>query len=104
MREDTLTAVEIMTLADGKYTIYQRKDGSTFATRHNAYWLDLVGDHLIANLVQRVQDLEEAIKPLAQLDLRPDGFDKRPDEQVVYARDNSTIKVGDVRRAAGLLK
>lgn len=59
MKEETLTAVEIMKLADGKYAIYQRKDGSTFATRHNAYWRDLTGDHLIANLVQRVKDHEE---------------------------------------------
>lgn len=50
-----------------------------------------------------VAGLIEAIKPLAELDLRPDGFDKRPDDQTIYARDRSTITVGDVRRAAAAL-
>lgn len=50
-----------------------------------------------------VAELIEAIKPLAELDLRPDGFDKRPDDQTIYARDRSAITVGDVRRAAAAL-
>ena len=47
----------------------------------------------------RVDGLEVALRPLAELDLRPDGFDERPDTQTIYARDNSRITVGDVRRA-----
>lgn len=50
-----------------------------------------------------VAELIEAIKPLAALDLRPDGFDKRDDSQPVYARDKTVITVGDVRRASAAL-
>ena len=50
-----------------------------------------------------VAGLIEAIKPLAALDLRPDGFDKRDDSQPVYARDKTVITVGDVRRASAAL-
>ena len=47
----------------------------------------------------RAERLAEALRPLAGLDLRPDGFDKRPDDQTIYARDRTAITVGDVRRA-----
>ena len=50
-----------------------------------------------------VAELIEAIKPLAAIDLRPDGFDKRDDSQPVYARGNTVITVGDVRRASAAL-
>jgi len=50
-----------------------------------------------------VAELIEAIKPLAALDLRPDGFDRRDDSQPVYARGNTVITVGDVRRASAAL-
>lgn len=56
MKEDTLTAVEVLSLADGKYAVYKRKDGSMFATRHGSYWRDLTGDNLVFYLV------EEALK------------------------------------------
>lgn len=52
----------------------------------------------------RAERLAEALRPLAALDLTPDGFDKRPDDQIVYQRNSSTITVGDVRRAAAALR
>lgn len=52
----------------------------------------------------RAERLAEALRPLAELDLRPDGFDKRPDSQVFYARDRTAITVGDVRRAQAALR
>lgn len=58
---------------------------------------------VVSDYSAAVVELIEAIKPLAALDLRPDGFDKRDDSQPVYARDNSVITVGDVRRAAAAL-
>src|SRR5687768_18131697 len=51
-----------------------------------------------------IAGLVEALRPLAGLDLRGDGFDKRPDSQPVYARDASVITVGDVRRAVAALR
>ena len=51
----------------------------------------------------RAKRLAEALRPLANLDLRPDGFDKRPDDQQIYARDRTAITVGDVRRAQAAL-
>lgn len=50
-----------------------------------------------------IRALESAIAPLAALDLRPGGFDKADDGQVVCARDKSAITVGDVRRAKALV-
>ena len=50
-----------------------------------------------------VAALIEALRPLANLDLRPGAFDKLDNSQVVYARDNTTITVGDVRRARAAL-
>src|SRR5690606_9747755 len=50
-----------------------------------------------------VVELIEAIKPLAAIDLRPDGFDKRDDSQPVYARGDTVITVGDVRRASAAI-
>lgn len=50
-----------------------------------------------------VCELAEALKPLANLDLSPGGLDKARDEQVVYARDDSKITVGDVRKARAAL-
>lgn len=48
--------------------------------------------------------LRAALLPLANLDLRGSGFDQRPDDQIVYARDTTKITVGDVRRARAALK
>lgn len=61
------------------------------------------GDAGLIDVADAVAELIEAIKPLAALDLRPGGFDKRDDSQPVYARDNTVITVGDVRRAAAAL-
>ena len=52
----------------------------------------------------RAERLAEALRPLAELDLRPDGFDKRPDDQTIYARDRTAITVGHVRRARAALR
>ena len=52
----------------------------------------------------RAERLAEALRPLANLDLRPDGFDKRPDDQTIYARDQTAITVGHVRRAQAALR
>ena len=57
----------------------------------------------ILNARDAVAELIEAIKPLAALDLRPDGFERRGDSQPVYARGNTVITVGDVRRASAAL-
>lgn len=75
-------------------------DYSLSPERQRAY-----AEHLESLIESRaaVGELIEAIKPLAALDLRPDGFDKRDDSQPVYARDNTVITVGDVRRAAAAL-
>jgi hypothetical protein len=62
-----------------------------------------VGLDGIAEVRAAVAELIEAIKPLAAIDLRPDGFDKRDDSQPVYARGNTVITVGDVRRASAAL-
>lgn len=56
-----------------------------------------------ARLIAAAPDLLEALRPFAALDLRPDGFDKSDDSQPVYARDNSVITVGDVRRAVAAI-
>lgn len=53
-------------------------------------------------LLDEVEALRAALKPLAGLDLRPGQFESLADTQVVYARDNTTITVGDVRRAREL--
>lgn len=58
---------------------------------------------VIADLRAEVEALREALRPLARLDLRGDNMLSRPDDQPVYARDNTVITVGDVRRAAALL-
>jgi hypothetical protein len=56
-----------------------------------------------ARLIAAAPDLLEALRPFAELDMRPDGFDKRDDSQPIYARDNSVITVGDVRRAVAAI-
>jgi hypothetical protein len=67
--------------------------------------LDLDEDEVEANarLIAAAPDLLEALRPFAELDMRPDGFDKRDDSQPIYARDNSVITVGDVRRAVAAI-
>lgn len=50
-----------------------------------------------------IRELTDALRPLAELDLRPGAFDAMGDDQTVYARDKSVITVGDVRRAKKLL-
>jgi hypothetical protein len=47
--------------------------------------------------------LAEALRPLAALDPTADGFDQRPDSQPIYARYNTVITVGDVRKARAAL-
>lgn len=56
-----------------------------------------------ARLIAAAPELLEALLPFSALDLRPDGFDKRDDSQPVYARENSVITVGDVRRAVAAI-
>ena len=56
-----------------------------------------------AALLRERDALREALRPLAELDLRPGGMGSRPDDSVVYARDKSRITVGDVKRARALL-
>lgn len=51
----------------------------------------------------RAERLEEALRPLAALDLTADGFDQRPDSKPIYARNNTVITVGDVRKARAAL-
>lgn len=53
----------------------------------------------IANTWNCHEDLLEALEPLANLDLHAGEFDKMPDDQIVYERNNSRITCGDVRRA-----
>lgn len=51
----------------------------------------------------RAEWLAEALRPLAELDLTPDDFDQRPNSQPIYARNNTVITVGDVRKARAAL-
>ena len=51
----------------------------------------------------KLQALMLAIVPLADLDLRPDSLDRQPDDRIIYARNRTTITVGDVRRARAAL-
>ena len=55
-------------------------------------------------LEAKVDRLAEALRPLADLDLTPDDFDKRPDSQPIYARNKTAITVGDVRKARVALR
>ena len=55
-------------------------------------------------LEAKVDRLAEALRPLAELDLTPDDFDKRPDSQPIYARNKTSITVGDVRKARAALR
>ncbi len=57
----------------------------------------------IAEKDRRADRLAEALRPLAELDLRPDNLETAPDWQTIYARNKSEIKVGDVRRARAAL-
>lgn len=52
---------------------------------------------------ERAERLAEALRPLAALDLTADDFDQRPDSQPIYARNNTVITVGDVRKARAAL-
>lgn len=56
------------------------------------------------DLAAENERLRAALLPLANLDLRGSGFDQRPDDQIVYARDTTKITVGDVLRARAALK
>lgn len=58
----------------------------------------------IRDLLAERDALRAALRPLAELDLRGDGFVHRADTQIVYQREKSKITVGDVHRAAELLK
>lgn len=44
-------------------------------------------------------ELLDALMPLASLDMVGNGDDMRDDDKILYARDKTTITVGDVRRA-----
>lgn len=46
-----------------------------------------------------LDELMEAVKPLANLDLQAGQLEKYDDSLTVYQRDNSKITIGDIRKA-----
>lgn len=51
-------------IADGKYTVYQEKNGTVKALRYGEPWRDLCGDNLIFYLMVELIEAKEKIKTL----------------------------------------
>lgn len=61
---------KIYTLADGKYTVVKHDNGRLEAFRYGEPWRDLTGDHLIASLLYKVDDLTVETERLSLLSNR----------------------------------
>lgn len=59
-------------VANGKYTLFQNKDGSFKALRYKEEWRDLTGDNLVFNLmvelIEAKEKIQEAIEAIPNLD------------------------------------
>lgn len=49
-------------VADGKYSVYQEKDGALQALRYGEKWRDLTGDNLVFNLMVELIEAKKTIK------------------------------------------
>lgn len=49
-------------IANGKYTVYQNKDGTFRAMRYSMDWQDLTGNNLVFNMMVELLDAKEKIK------------------------------------------
>jgi len=51
-------------LEDGKYTVYQEKQGSIKALRYGEPWRDLCGDNLVFYLMVELSEAKEKIRKM----------------------------------------
>lgn len=51
-----------VTVADGKYTIAQDKDGRLSALRYGEMWRDLIGDNMVLAMAYEIEALREKLK------------------------------------------
>lgn len=80
---------------------YRDYDDPMLDTRGN-----IVGEKLYTEppTVAINEQILEALKPFAALDLRGDNLGGRDDSQPVYARDKTVLTVGDFKRAQAAIE
>lgn len=50
-------------LENGKYTVIHENGENLRALRHGEHWVNRTGDNLVLALVNRIEELEEQVKP-----------------------------------------